>query len=238
MLRLNRRPLSLLIAAALSPLALVACTGSSAKLVLPESSTPVPVVELHRSRLCGTQGEATQIRLFENAAELQASQAAQHPDWFKGPIPELEYALIELGERHTEGYDTLISSHAELRDGILKLTATFLTPPAAAPDEIQMQTAGSINSPCLLIALPKLKLHGLVLLDPSGIERARTHLALAATPVVVPEKAPDAPAAPELPASPAAPEIGATRRPDETAPVNSTTETAPAAPQVQAPPAQ
>jgi len=238
MLRLNRRPLSLLIAAALSPLALVACTGSSAKLVLPESSTPVPVVELHRSRLCGTQGEATQIRLFENAAELQASQAAQHPDWFKGPIPEFEYALIDLGERHTEGYDILISSHAEFRDGILKLTATFLTPPATTPDEMQTQTADSINSPCVLIALPKLKLHGLVLLDPSGVERARTHLAPAATPVVVPEKAPDAPAAPELPASPAAPEIGATRRPDETAPVNSTTETAPAAPQVQAPPAQ
>lgn len=223
--------------ATLLTLTLAACADAGGKRML---SGAVSVVEVHRSNVCGTEGAATKISFFPDAAALQAWQATHHVEAFDGPIAQGETALIELGERSTEGYDILVSRQAQLRDGTLKLTATFLTPPAQVPADMPSPGASiaTPNSPCVLIALPKIELRALVLLDPSGVERARTHVAMAATP----SAAPAMPPAPELAPSPAnAPEAAAAPKPDETVPTATAPEAPPApttAPPGSAPPMQ
>lgn len=205
------------IVTALLAVALAACADAGGKRML---SGAVSVVEVHRSNVCGTAGAATQISFFPDMAALQAWQATHNVETFDRPIGQSEYALIELGERSTEGYGILVSRQAQLRDGTLRLTATFLTPPTqqtSADMPAPGASSAAANSPCVLIALPKIELRALILLDPGGVERARTYPALVVTPTAATSA--KTPAASELTPSPAnAPEAASSPKPDKAAP--------------------
>ncbi|MDB5987229.1 MAG: protease complex subunit PrcB family protein [Nevskia sp.] len=180
---------------------LAACAGGAHR-----PSGPVDVVEVHRLNVCGTQSTAPQITLLRDVAALQAWQASHTLDFFNrgaGSIAGGAYAVVELGQRNTGGYSVLISRRAKLHDGVLKLTASVLTP---QPGQMTTQM---ITSPCVLVALPPVEVHELLLLDPSGDERAHWPVNVPAA-RSVPAAVPSAPAAPAVPAaSPTMPETPA-----------------------------
>ena len=177
-----------------TPVWLAACATTSHS-DLP--SGPVDVVEVHRSNQCGTAGAAPQATLFLDVAELQTWQSAHNVDFFGGRLAAVTsgaYALIENGPRNTGGYGVLVSRRANLKDGVLTLTATFLSPPPG------QMTTQMITSPCVLVALPPIAVRELVLADPTGMERAHWRATLPAS-ASAPEPIKAAPSIPETPAA-------------------------------------
>jgi hypothetical protein len=140
--------------------------GACAMLQSDDTVTPVDVEQVARSNYCGSPDAQTRANLFPDAASLRLWSAGRGVEMLPAGVPEnAAYAVIEIGERRTGGYGLAISNRAELKRGVLTLTATFFDTPQGVLTQ-------AITSPCLVVRLPGAGVRVVEVRDPAGELRA------------------------------------------------------------------
>jgi hypothetical protein len=136
----------------------------------------VHVAEVRQGAVCNSDGPLPHLSLLADADAVRAWQHAHNVDLIGAdPLPSPgPFALVEMGVRLSAGYGIAVSRQAEVRNGVLRLSASLLTPPAGQP------AAQVVTSPCALVALPPRAYRAAELYDPSGSLLGRAD---AATPV-------------------------------------------------------
>lgn len=127
------------------------------------------VYEIRRASICNGSGSDAAVELLQDAAAVKAWQDARGIDLIGSkPLPAGPFAVVDHGTRTTGGYGLAVSRRGRLREGALKLTASFLSP---KPDEIRPY---ALTSPCVLVKLPAGSYSSVEVVDPSGRRRAVT----------------------------------------------------------------
>lgn len=159
------------LAALLGSLWLAACSVVPGAARLPSRSvgTEIEVSEIRRLPFCAAAADTAAVTLIADAAALRDWQQARGIDLIgSAALPAGPFAVVDHGTRATGGYGLAVSRRATLREGVLRLTASFLSPKA---DELR---AYALTSPCVLVKLPAGDYHGIEVVDPSGRRRAVT----------------------------------------------------------------
>jgi hypothetical protein len=129
----------------------------------------VHVVEIRREAVCNSDGPQPRLSLLADADAVRAWQHAHNVELIgTDPLPSPgPFALVEMGVRLSAGYGIAVSREAAVSGGVLRLSASLLTPGAG------QATAEVVTSPCVLVALPPRSYRGAELYDPSGSLLAR-----------------------------------------------------------------
>ena len=130
----------------------------------------VDVSEVARLQQCSTSGREATLEVLAGPQAVGTWEAARGvklvPD--SSLLPAGLYAVAELGERNTGGYALLISRQGALKDQVLDLKASFMSP------SVSGMATQVLTSPCTLVALPASEnFRKAVLVDQNGRERAR-----------------------------------------------------------------
>lgn len=165
--------------AAALPAALLAGCGLGRML---DGGVPIEVREAGRSLYCNTPGEDARVTLLPDLQAVLDWQAARGIVLAPSEsLPQVPYALVEMGGRPTGGYGVLIARAAKLDGEQVTLSATFLSP---SPGSIRTQ---ALSSPCVLVALPRGRYDEVEVRDESGAVRATGGLPAGPAPAAEPE---------------------------------------------------
>lgn len=129
----------------------------------------VHVTEIRSELSCNSDGPQPRLSLLADEAAVRAWQQAHNVDLIGAdPLPSPgPFALVEMGVQLSAGYGIAVSRQAEVRDGVLRLDASLLTP------DVGQAVAQTVTSPCTLLALPPRPYRAAELFDPSGTLLAR-----------------------------------------------------------------
>lgn len=150
---------------------LAACSGLGG--LARDEGEPVHVAEIRREALCNSDGPQPRLSLLADAEAVRAWQHAHNMDLIGvDPLPSPgPFAVVEMGVRLSAGYGIAVSREASVSGGVLRLSASQLTP------DPRQAAAQMVTSPCVLVALPPRAYRGAELYDASGSLLARADAA-------------------------------------------------------------
>ncbi len=144
-----------------APLGLLLAACQSVGLFDPDPRR-IEVNEVYSQTQCGTQGRESRLSLLPDRAAVQALGLGVEPEQLHAPGP---YVLVEMGERRSGGYKLAVSRQADQLGSLVRLYATFISPPKSA------MVTMALSSPCVLVALPQ-PAEAVELIDQAGTVRA------------------------------------------------------------------
>ena len=130
----------------------------------------VQVAEVTRLQQCGTSGREATLEVLAGPNAVVGWEAARGVKLTadSASLPAGLYAVAELGERNTGGNALLVSRQAAVKDEVLYLKTSFMSP------SVSGMATQAFTSPCTLVSLPAGEnFRQAVLVDQNGRERAR-----------------------------------------------------------------
>lgn len=130
----------------------------------------VQMAEVSRLQQCGTSGRESTLEVLAGPNAVIGWEAARGVKLTadSASLPQGLYAVAEMGERNTGGYALLVSREGAVKDAVLYLKASFMSP------SVSGMASQVLTSPCTLVALPANEnFRSAVLVDQNGRERAR-----------------------------------------------------------------
>lgn len=163
-------------------LALLAGCAKPAWVRMPELSMPdfsswfnsenaIAVEEVAGANVCHSATGESEITLMPGLGALNTWAAGRSIELVSAtgkPLPQTQYAIVELGQREHGGYGLAVSRQAGVRSGALLLKATFFEPQPGR------WANSEPSSPCVVVSLPPREYSDVKVIDQSGKVRAGT----------------------------------------------------------------